>query len=531
MAGRFCAFPKNRKTKATGWRCRRGDDEAMLKFGQQIIWHGLPFGPLVGTNTFLPVEDFSLSSGVKLEGDAENGITKCTGRKLQTCGFSIRVQQVAGADPRITFELLRAMKGMSAGIYLANGVPGTLATAALDALQTSDWRKLATAQGAGEAALKLVAGTSAGNCAFMLTGVDMDARGVDAHGTIYDAVIHLSFTEDADQAQTGGLVVEMNNEDITNKIAVVQCHYETHADGAPDCLRLTFADTKDEWTSWNPKNGGRRVVADKKGKTQKADATSSKEAKADMVRVTDGALNTGKMFVHSLKPENGVYKMIAYSVPRSAYTTKSRSFETASIPTLAAKIAREHGLRCKTYGVPETAMRYLQQKGESDLAFLQRVCKANGCAFLFFDGTLCVYSEKYIESREAAYRLVPDISDRVDVVTDGAAVYSACELRNGHFTGVANDADISDGKTLRESVAAAWESQADANAAAAARLRDVNRGGKRAFMEMPTQRRLVAGSLVTLVCRGWLGKAFLYRVRHDLARKKSAIWAREPLTY
>ena len=304
----------------------------MLKFGQQIIWHALPFGPLVGTNTFLPVEEFSLSSGVKLEGDAENGLTKCTGRKLQTCGFSIRVQSVAGADPRITFELLRAMKGMSAGIYLANGVPGTLATAALDALQTSDWRKLASAQGVADAALKLVAGTSAGNCAFMLTGVEMDARGVDAHGTIYDAVIHLSFTEDAAQAQTGGLVVMVNNEDITNKIAVVQCHYETHADGAPDCLRLTFADTKDEWTSWNPKNGGKRVPAAKKGKDgETASDKPSKEAKADIVRVTDGALDTGKMFVHSLKPENGVYKMIAYSVPRSAYTTKYSTINTHTI--------------------------------------------------------------------------------------------------------------------------------------------------------------------------------------------------------
>lgn len=475
--------------------------------GIQVIWNGIPFGAIPGVNTFLPVQDFSLTTTAKVEEDEETGISKVTGRELQECSFSIRAQAVAGTDPREIFYILDALKGLSGGIYLADGKASTVATSILNTLQTSDWRTLFTLDNALQLGKNLLFGTNVGGCKFMLTAVTMDAEATDSKGNIYEATISLSFTEDASQSQTGGLRVYINENDITSSIAVASCYYDMHAEGQADSLLITFSDTKKQWENWKP------------------------SAEGDTVRITDGAIDSGKMYLDSLKPENGKYRLDAFSTPKSAFSKKSRSFDGLSLPQLAKKIADDNKLKVKLYDVPETQVKYVQQKGQSDLAFLQSMCKQAGVAFVVHDETLCLYSQKHLENKAAAKTITPGQKDDIKATKDKHAVFSTCELRNGTYTGVANDSGVKSGKTHRETVQAAWSSQADANAAAAARLRELNKNGNSAELEMSMQRQLAAGSVVDLDCNGWKGKAFIYRIRHDLLNKKSRLWVREPLNY
>lgn len=475
--------------------------------GIQLIWNMIPFAPLTGTNTFLPLQSFQTASEIKLEADEETGETKVTGRELQTASFAIRVQSVAGADPRTVFELLNALKGQSSGIYLANGIGATLAMAALDKLQTSDWRKLLSAGSVADIAKGLLMGAKIGDVPFMLTDVSMDANGITGRGHIYDATITLSFTEDAAQRQTGGLIVYFNDKDITKSIAVSSCIYDQHAEGEADSLQIVFADTKKEWEKWKPNPQG------------------------DFVRITDGALDSGKMYLDTLKPESGKFKLQAYSTPKTAYSKKSRSFKNASLQQIARKIATEHGLKAKAYGVPEVQMKYIQQKGQSDLAFLQDICRRHGVSFIIYNGDLCLYSQKYIEGMEAARTLTPSASDHFEVTDDKQAAFQAVELRNGTFTGKATDSSIKTGKVHRETVTAAWANESDANAAAKARLRELNKGNKKAKLSMSIQRGLAAGSVINLLCVGWAGKGFVYRMRHNMQKKTTDLWVRDPLSY
>ena len=475
--------------------------------GYQLIWNMLPFGPIPGPNTFLPVQSFHMTTEVKLETDEETGAIKVTGREPQECCFSIRVQSVTGADPRETHAALEAMRGMSGGIYLANGKESTAAQAALDALQTSDWRKLFTAENATSLGKELLLGANMGGTNFLLTAVNIDAEGITNRGAINEALITLSLTEDAKQAQTGGLRVFINDKDITESIAVAACIYEMHAEGQADSLEITFSDTKKQWDNWKP------------------------SAEGDTVRITDGAVDSGKMYLDAIKPENGKYKLKAYSTPKSAFSIKSRSFDGLSLPQLAKKIADENNLTVKLYDIPETRYQYAQQKGQSDLAFLQTMSKKAGAAFIIYDGALCLYSEKHIEKREASKTLAPGRTDKFTITGDKHETYSKCELRNGTHTGTATDSSVKTGKVYRETVQTTWAGQADANAEAAAKLRQLNKGGKRAELTMSTQRQLAAGSVVRLICTGWTGAAFIYKIRHDLLRKRSRIWLREPLSY
>lgn len=475
--------------------------------GIHLIWNGVPFGAIPGTNTFLPVMDFTMKTSVKIEADEETGVLKVTGRNPQECHVNLSAETVAGTDPRITYEALSLLRGKSGGIYIGLGVSSTLSRAALDLLQTSDWRKMLSSGGMVEMAKTVVNGTKMGNTQFMLTAVSMNASNIAANGDINSAVLSLSFTEDSEQAQTGGLRVYVNDKDITSSISVTACYYDMHAEGQADSLEITFADTKKQWAEWKPSPQG------------------------DTVRITDGAVDSGKLYIDKLNPENGNYKLQAYSTPKSAFSKKSRSFENVSLKDIAGKIAKEHGLEARCFDVPETQFSYTQQKGQSDLAFLQSLCKQRGVAFVVYDGALCLYSEKHLESAKASKTLSPSRTDDFTVKDDKQASWASCELRNGTYTGTASDGNIKTGKVYRETVQAAWKNQAEANAAAEARLRQLNKTGKQAELTMSTQRQLAAGSVVDLDCNGWKGKAFISRIRHDLLNKTSRIWVREPLSY
>lgn len=473
--------------------------------GTQVSWQLLPFGPLLGN--FLPVSDFTASAGVKLEEDTENGETKVTGRELQTCGFSIHVSRLTGGNPRVTFELLKRLKGMSAPLYITNGEALSMGNALLDTLQTSNWKELLTRETAVSLGKSLLMGTSLGGVSYMLTAVEIDSQIFSPDGDLIDAVIRLSFTEDAAQNQKGGLRVFVNGKDITSSIAVTFCIYEMYAEGEADSLEIRFADTKREWAGWKPGKDG------------------------DTVKITDGVLNSGTLYIDTLKPENGSYTLRAYSVPKSGGNKKSRSFENISLPQLAAKIASDNKLEVKNYGVSDLKYPYVQQRGQSDLAFLHERCKLAGASFLVFEKTLCLYDEKSMEARDAAKTLTLGPTADLTLSDDGQTSYSSARIANAAYVGTGADSAVRTGRELVRTISETAATQADANRIGQSLLRNENKKAKRGEVTLAAQRELAAGSVVRILANGWAGNAFLYRVRHDLLQKKSKLWFRAPLDY
>lgn len=473
-------------------------------FGTQVIWQLIPFGPIPGN--FMPVSEFSCSAGVKLEDDHENGTTRVIGRELQTCGFSIHVSKATGGYPRITYELLDKLKGVSAPLFISSGSALSLANNLLDTVQTSDWKNLLTLEGAAGLATSLLLGSKLGGVSYMLTSVEMQANLIAADGDIIDADIYLSFTEDAAQRQPGGLKVYINDKDITSSISVSECLYEMFAEGQADTLKLKFADTKKQWVGWAPKE-------------------------SDIVRITDGVVDSGKMFIESLKPECGAYTMTAYSVPKKAFSKRSRSFENLALSQIAKKIADEHGLDLKTYGLSDQKFKYVQQRGVSDLVFLAERCRLAGASFLVFNKILCLYDEKTMENREAVKTLMLGPSVETKFTDNSPSAYSSAQVSNATETGKANDKNVTTGKTYMQTISEKISSAADMNKLTKSLLRSVNKKAKSGEICMSAQRELAAGSVVNIIANGWAGKAFIYRCRHDLQKKKTRFWIRQPLDY
>ena len=174
-----------------------------------------------------------------------------------------------------------------------------------------------------------------------------------------------------------------NGTDIYNDVSLNYCVHEMYAEKQADTLVLRFNDTKGIWSKWNPADG-------------------------DVLRFTEGASDTGKMFLHSMKPENGLFTIRAMAMPKSGATRKSKSWAGVRFLQLGNEIAANHGLTFQNYGCTDQVYPYLKQESETDFALFSRLCTLEGCQMLIYDGKLLAYSEQYIEQQAVAGTLEVD---------------------------------------------------------------------------------------------------------------------------
>ena len=116
-------------------------------------------------------------------------------------------------------------------------------------------------------------------------------------------------------------------------VSVNYCVHEMFAEKQADTLVIRFNDTKGIWSKWQPAAG-------------------------DTVRFKEGASDTGKMFIHSMKPENGLFTIRAMSMPKTAKIRKSKSWEGVRFLQLANEFAGNHGLTFKKYGCEDQVYPY-----------------------------------------------------------------------------------------------------------------------------------------------------------------------------
>ena len=174
-----------------------------------------------------------------------------------------------------------------------------------------------------------------------------------------------------------------NGVDIYGDVSVNYCVHEMFAEKQADTLVIRFNDTKGTWSKWQPAEG-------------------------DTVQFKEGASDTGKMFVHSMKPENGLFTIRAMSMPKSGKTKKSKSWEGVRFLQLANEFAGNHGLTFQNYGCADQVYPYIKQDNETDFALFHRLCALEGCQMLIFDGKLLAYNEQYIEGQTPAGSLSVD---------------------------------------------------------------------------------------------------------------------------
>jgi hypothetical protein len=315
-----------------------------------------------------------------------------------------------------------------------------------------------------------------------------------------------------------------NGTDIYNDVSVNYCVHEMFAEKQADTLVIRFNDTKGVWSKWQPAAG-------------------------DTVRLKEGASDTGKMFIHSMKPENGLFTIRAMSMPKTGQILKSKSWEGVRFLQLANEFAASHGLDFKNYGCEDQLYPYIKQENESDFALFSRICTLEGCQMLIFDGALLAYNEQYIEGQQPAGSLEIDENGVFTYADNREAMFGSCEVASGSFSGKFV-ADAANSVVLRpKSIMEASRTvtglpaskdrqtlQCTSNAEAArfakGLLRNANKYGRTGQFSKALMTGYAAASLVTLSTTKasmWDGTVFVYKVRHDFVGNKSTVYFRDLL--
>ena len=298
-----------------------------------------------------------------------------------------------------------------------------------------------------------------------------------------------------------------NGTDIYQDVSVNYCIHEMHAEKQADTLVIRFNDTKGVWSKWNPVPG-------------------------DTLRFKEGASDTGKMFLHSMRPENGLYTIRAMSMPPSGRTKSSKSWEGVRFLQLGNEIAKNHGLTFQNYGCTDQLYPYITQANETDFALFSRLCTLEGAQMLIYDGKLLAYNERYIEGQTPAGTLEVSQGGVFTYHDNRAACYGSCEISSGSFSGKFKAPNATSSAVLRPDGPITVTSNAEAARFAKGLLRNANKYGRTGQFSKNLLTGYAAASVLklkTAKASAWDGTVFVYKVRHDFVGNKSTLYFRDIL--
>ena len=301
--------------------------------------------------------------------------------------------------------------------------------------------------------------------------------------------------------------LRLNGAEIYDKISLCYCVTDAYASGRSDSMVLRFNDPHGLWTTWAPETG-------------------------DEIAFENGDFKTGRMFIHAVRPENGLYTIRAYSVPAGAKLRRSKSWQGVHFLQIAGEAAARAGLRLDIHGAADRLYGYMQQTNRTDLNYLSELCTLEGYGMLVYDGRLVIYDELQLE-RQPSGRSVRIGADGVYTFEDrSAAAYDGATVYSGAFTGSFMISGKMHDKILFPETAITATSNAEATRYARGLLRQANKALVGGSFRQELHPEISAGSVINLQvlkASKWNGKYFVTHVRHDHVKNSSTVTVRRTL--
>ncbi len=294
--------------------------------------------------------------------------------------------------------------------------------------------------------------------------------------------------------------------DITSYISINKCIHDMYAEGRSDTLFLRLNDTAGLWDKWQPQTG-------------------------DDIAVNYGNAKTGKMFVFSCSPTNGLYTIKAMSVPPTYREKNSKTWQKVKLTQIGSEIAAKHGLSFKSYGVTDYLYEYILQDNQSDFAFLHNRCILEGCSFVVYDGVLTIYSQTYMESQQASEVFSFSSDTDFEFWERTASCYGSCEIERGAYKG-SFTAGNGLAAVLRPNDNISIGSNDEAVRFAKNLLRNANKNAKTGYIRAVVLTGYAPASNINMKnarAATWNGQAFVTQVRNDYGDCTSKIFFRKAL--
>ena len=224
--------------------------------------------------------------------------------------------------------------------------------------------------------------------------------------------------------RVASLLLIYNGVDISEDIAsmVVGFSYTDYSDGKADSILVEVEDTKQLWkNSWFPSKGAKLrpvIVCENCYKT--GDILMLETGSFEI----DGVTASGPPEVVKMK---GVSSPITKSIRRQKRT---KAWESTTLEGIARELVGNHGLSL-FYSADTLSFDRLDQRDESDLSFLHRLCRENGLQLKVSNEKVILFAGKNIEAAESSYEIDKSDPDLLTYSLDTKShdIYSSCTVK------------------------------------------------------------------------------------------------------
>lgn len=181
-----------------------------------------------------------------------------------------------------------------------------------------------------------------------------------------------------------------------------------------DSLEIEF-ENAGGWYSWGPKED-------------------------DEILVSLTGYNTGIMYLNTILPEDGKYRILATALPCKARRKEYRSYKNKTLEDIMRACALRTGMSFQIFGIDEkTVIPYIEQENESAAAFLHRLLKWEGAALKCVNGNYTAIGYEYAQRRAAHQTIEISAQQRGTEYRRGGAKLKTVTIKTPYARASAED--------------------------------------------------------------------------------------------
>lgn len=208
--------------------------------------------------------------------------------------------------------------------------------------------------------------------------------------------------------------------DITGDVQVSRCIVRDTSGGRCDSLEIEFENAAG-WYNWGPQED-------------------------DQILVTSDGYDSGIMFLNTVLPEDGRFRILATSLPCSTREKAYMSFAGKTIEDIVRTCAIDSGMDCRFYGIDKTAViPYIQRNNESCAAFLHRLLYLEGACLKCINGVYTAIDILCAQELEPAQGIEINAQQSGALYRRNGQKYAQLTVETPYARATATDCSVADG--------------------------------------------------------------------------------------
>lgn len=178
----------------------------------------------------------------------------------------------------------------------------------------------------------------------------------------------------------GNLKLFYNDKDITEDVDILECFMRDASGKESDCLNLKV-DHANKWFNWDVQ-------------------------KNDRLRVTRSGYNSGTMYLNTIVPEEGTFRIYATSARCTPFPAKWASYEKKTLAAIMSTCAGEGGMSARQSGISGGIFyEYLLRENMSTPLFLEQLVNREGAVLKCLNGNFTAIGIEYAQRLKPTHEI------------------------------------------------------------------------------------------------------------------------------